>query len=94
MTPAQRADAELLKSLGRPADAIAANTGLDLPTIKTWLRSGRWPKSSSTQRQLFDAGPTSRETTKPSSAEDGRGLSLFSNPAGRPGTSSHSGRSE
>ncbi len=77
MTLAQQADAELLRSLGRPAEAISANSQIDLPTIKAWLRSGKWPKSTSTQLELFDAGATSKKT-QPATALDGNhGLSLF-----------------
>ena len=66
MTPAQRADAVLFRELGRPAEAISANTGIPVEIVKAWLRTGRWPKS--TQKTLFDAGDSTRETNQPAIA--------------------------
>jgi hypothetical protein len=95
MTPAQRADAELLRSLGRPAEAIAANSQIDLPTIKAWLKSGRWPESTPRQMQLFNAGASPRESTKPAVTTLGNsGLHPFERDAGgqdRRPTATHSG---
>jgi hypothetical protein len=65
MTPAQRADAELLRDLGRPAGIISANTSLPLEIVRAWLKSGRWPESAPTQLGLFNAGTSPRVTTKP-----------------------------
>ena len=95
MTPAQQQIAELLRDLKRPADVIAANAELPLSDVKSWLRSGRWP-AINRQRTLFEmaGGNSPRESTKPTTAPKGNhGLSLFSNPAGRPVTMSHPGRS-
>ena len=86
MTPAQRETAELLKSLGRPAELIAANTGIPVEIIKNWLRSGRWPGPR--QQTLFDAtGISPRPQTAQPVATDERdhGLRVFAQiPAGRP----------
>ena len=80
MTPAQREVAELLHDLKRPAELIAVNSGIDLPTIKAWLRTGRWPKSSPRQGRLFDPSGLSPRpsTTKPADTNTGNsGLHLF-----------------
>ena len=76
MTTAQRADAELLRSLGRPAEVISANTGLSLAVVKDWLRTGRCPGPR--QKTLFDRdGLSPRPTTKPATVGHSHGLSLF-----------------
>ena len=78
MTPAQRADAELLRGLGRPAELIAVNTGLPLETVQHWLRTGLWPGPR--QKTLFDASGWGirPSTTQPATASRGNyGLSLF-----------------
>ena len=75
---AQREVAELLKSLGRPAEAISANSQIDQPTIKAWLRTGLWPGPR--QKTLFDASGWSPRpsTTQPAAATDrNSGLNLF-----------------
>lgn len=82
MTPAQIETAELLRDLRRPAEMIAANAGIPVEIVKAWLRSGRWPKSTPTQLALFDAGATSRETTKPMTVGHSHGLHLFARDAG------------
>ncbi len=87
-TAQQREIAELLRDLGRPAEAIAANAELPVAVVRAWLRSGRWP-AVDRQRALFElAGDSPRETTQPVTASKGnRGLSLFaSDSAGRPNT--------
>ena len=77
MTPAQIEIASLLKDLGRPPEMIAANAGIPVEIVKAWLRTGRWPKSTSTQKSLFEAGASPRETTKPATTASGHGLHLF-----------------
>ena len=80
MTPAQREVAELLHDLKRPAELIAVNSGIDLPTIKAWLRTGRWPKSSPRQGRLFDpTGLSPRPPATQPAIATGRnsGLNLF-----------------
>ena len=88
MTPAQRETAELLKSLGRPAELIAANTGIPVEIVKAWLKSGKWlgPR----QGRLFDpTGYSPRpSTTQPATASQGNhGLRLFAqDPTGKSDT--------
>ena len=86
MTDSQRDNAELLKALGRPADAIAANSSVPVKVVKAWLKSDKWPESAQMQQKLFDATGfvTRPKATKPSVPEERRGLHLFSNPRGKP----------
>ena len=76
---AQREVAELLKSLGRPAEAIIANTGLPLEIVQNWLKTGKWPGPR--QGRLFDpTGLSPRpETTQPVATDErDHGLRVFS----------------
>ncbi len=92
-TAQQRENAELLRDLGRPAEAIAANAELPIEVVKAWLRSGKWPAVDK-QRTLFDiAGASPRETTKPvTNLRTSHGLHLFAiSPGGNPvSTKTHS----
>ena len=69
MTESQREIAELLRSLCRPPELIAANSQIALPTIKAWLRTGRWPGPR--QGRLFDPtgmSPRPEPTNQPAIA--------------------------
>lgn len=73
MTVNQQEIAELLCDLKRPAEAIAANSGIPVETVKTWLKSGKWP-AVNTQRSLFElAGepPLKRRNPQPLRAVTG-----------------------
>ncbi len=78
MTSSQREIAELLKSLGRPAEVIAVNAGLDIEVVTTWLATGKWPGPR--RRRLFDpTGYSPRPETAQPVATDERdhGLRVF-----------------
>ncbi len=77
MTSSQRENAELLKSLCRPAEVIAANAGLPLEIVQNFLKTGKWPGPR--QGRLFDpSGMSPRpSTTKPATVGHSHGLHLF-----------------
>ena len=79
LTPDRIEAARLLRDLGRPAEAIAANAGLRLEIIQNWLKTGKWPGPR--QGRLFDPiGYSPRPETAQPVATDERdhGLRVFS----------------
>lgn len=86
MTRERQETAEFLRSLGRPAEAIAINSQLPLAVVELWLKTDKWPSVDRQKFFTFDAGASPREMTQPATTLKGsHGLSLFSrSPGGNP----------
>ena len=96
ITAQQSDDAELIKSLDRPAWVITANTSIPVEVVTAWLATGRWGAATKQQAFAFDAGENEpREMTKPAIAtRHESGLHLFSQAGDKPASTSNNSQQE